>query len=83
LTEWEAYERATGPLDVGERLDQLFGMLQATIANVNRSKKTRPYKAEQFVPEWGSGSRSSAPMSGEDMLRAVKRINRGMGGSGG
>ena len=57
-------------------------MLQATVANVNRSKKQRPFKAEQFVPKWerrrpvdGNGE-----MSGEDMLRAVKRIHKAMGG---
>jgi len=60
-------------------------MLQATIANVNRSKRERPYKAEQFAPKWerrqpvdGNGE-----MSGEDMLRAVKRIHKAMGGSSG
>lgn len=57
-------------------------MLQATIANVNRSKKTRPYKSEQFVPTWGVAA-ESGPMSGEDMLAAVKRINANMGGSKG
>jgi hypothetical protein len=57
-------------------------MLQATIANVNRSKRARPFKAEQFVPEWGVATKSG-PMSGDDMLAAVKRINAGMGGSKG
>lgn len=54
-------------------------MLQATIANVNRSKKVRPYKAEQFLPNW-EPVEAAGPMTGEDMLRAVKQYNRNMGG---
>ena len=79
LAEWEAYEAVAGPLGP-ERLDQLFAMLQATIANVNRGKKTPPYKAAQFVPEWQPAT-SAEPMSGEDMLSTIKRINRKLGGS--
>jgi hypothetical protein len=79
LTEWEAYERVAGPLDDGTRLDELFAMLQATIANVNRGKRQRPYKAEQFRPQWGV-AQPNGPLSGDDMLAAVKRINKGMGG---
>jgi hypothetical protein len=54
-------------------------MLQATIANVNRSNRQRPFKADQFKPQWGV-AQPVGPLSGEDMLAAVKRINRGMGG---
>lgn len=82
LTEWEAYENVAGPIG-DERLDQLFGMLQATIANVNRSKRTRPYQTQQFLPRWGKAPEAQGPMSGEDMLRAVKKINRTLGGAGG
>lgn len=57
-------------------------MLQATIANVNRSRKVRPYKAEQFMPKW-EVAEPRGPMSGEDMLAAVKRYNRNMGGGQG
>jgi hypothetical protein len=53
--------------------------LQALTANVNRGKKTQAFKAEQFVPKWGR-AKQAGPMTGEDMLRTVKRINRGMGG---
>jgi hypothetical protein len=54
-------------------------MLQATIANVNRGKGAKPYTAEQFLPRWGL-SKPAGPMTGEDMLRAVKRANKAMGG---
>lgn len=76
LNEWEAYELVAGPIG-RERDDQLFAQLQATIANAQRSKKQRPYKAEQFVPRWGR-RRPDGPMSGEDMLRTVKGLHRGM-----
>jgi hypothetical protein len=57
-------------------------MLQSTIANVNRSKRQNPYKAEQFVPKWERRQQVSGDgaMSPEDMLRAVKRIHKAMGG---
>lgn len=70
-----------GPIGDG-RFDELFGRLMATIANVNRGKRQKPYTAEQFRPKWDP----SAPperrreMTGEDMLREVKRINKGLGG---
>jgi len=57
-------------------------MLQATIANVNREKRQRPFKAEQFVPKWERRQQvdGNGEMSPEDMLRAVKRIHKAMGG---
>lgn len=80
LTEWEAYEAVAGPIGE-ERFDTLFAMLASVIANVNRSKRQRPYQAEQFMPKWER--RAPVPqgeMSGDDMLRAVKRIHKAMGG---
>ena len=69
-----------GPIG-DERLDTLFGMLASVIANVNRSKKQRPYTAEQFMPKWERRRQvNTGEMSGEDMLRAVKRIHKAMGG---
>jgi hypothetical protein len=55
-------------------------MLQATIANVNRGKTQRAYEPDQFLPRWGKTKTAAGPMSGEDMLRAVKRLHKGMGG---
>lgn len=55
-------------------------MLQATIANVNRGKTQKPYGGEQFMPKWGV-VKPTGPMTPEDMLRAVKRANKAMGGS--
>lgn len=58
-------------------------MLASVIANVNRAKRTKPYRAEQFIPKWDADARPERrpEMSGEDMLRAVRRYNRRMGGS--
>lgn len=56
-------------------------MLSSVIANVNRSKKQRPFTAEQFMPKWERRRTvKSGAMDGEDMLRAVKRIHKAMGG---
>jgi hypothetical protein len=63
-------------------MDYLFAMLATVIANANRAKRTRPYKADQFMPKWDAKAPAERKqeMSGEDMLRAVKRLNRTMGG---
>ncbi len=80
LTEWEAYERVAGPVG-DERFDQLFAMLQATIANVNRGKNQKAYEPSAFLPKWGVAKPQTGPMSGHDMLEAVKRLNKRMGGT--
>ena len=80
LTEWEAYERVSGPLG-GERIDHLSAMLQATIANANRGKGQKVYEPEAFMPKWGVAKPAAGPMSGHDMLEAVKKLNKRMGGA--
>jgi hypothetical protein len=82
LTEWEAYERLAGPVG-DERLDHLFAMLQATIANVNRGKNQKAYESSGFMPKWGLAKLDTGPMTGEEMLQAVKKINKRMGGKQG
>lgn len=81
LTEWEAYERVAGPIG-DDRFDRLFAMLASVIANVNRTKKQRPYRAEQFMPKWDPKApvERKPEMSDEDMLRAVKRAHKALGG---
>jgi hypothetical protein len=58
-------------------------MLQATIGNVNRSKKQKAYEPAGFMPQWGIAKPAAGPMSGHDMLEAVKKLNRRMGGTQG
>jgi hypothetical protein len=56
-------------------------MLASVIANVNRSKKQRPYPAEQFMPKWQvRAAQQSDPSDPESMLRTVKRLHKAMGG---
>jgi len=78
LTEWQAYEQVAGPLG-DARVDVLFAQLMSVIANVNRGKSQRPYRAEQFMPKWDPGApeQKRPGMDGEQMLRAVKRMHRG------
>lgn len=82
LTEWAAFEQVYGPIG-DERYDHLFAMLQSTLANVNREKKVKPYTFEQFMPGWGKSAEDAErprEMDPREMLRAAKRITRGMGG---
>ena len=55
-------------------------MLQATIANVNRGKRQRPYEPKQFMPQWGKAKPADGPLTGEEMLSKIKGLNRNMGG---
>lgn len=75
LTEWMAYEQVTGPLGP-ERADVHMAILAATIANTARGKgrKARP---KDFLPKWDQGGR----MDWQDMLTAVKAMNRSFGGA--
>lgn len=78
LTDWEAYETITGPLDAGHRADVLAGILAATIANAapRRKGSSRVFRPSEFMPEWG-GRR---PQTWEQQLAAVREINRQLGG---
>lgn len=55
-------------------------MLQSTLANINRGKRQSPFEPKQFLPRWGRAPKQSGPMDPEDMLRAVKRANKSLGG---
>ncbi|MER6147952.1 hypothetical protein ABT134_07925 [Streptomyces hirsutus] len=72
-----AYERVTGMFGP-ERMDLLFGILSATVANAARGKgkKATP---KDFMPEWDQGRK--APMEWRQMLAAVKTYNRRIGGT--
>ncbi len=84
MTEWLAYEQVAGPLGP-ERLDYLFAQLMSTIANVNRGKGQKPYRSEQFMPTWDAGAPPvrRPEMSGEEILQAVKGIQRSLSRKGG
>lgn len=75
LTEWVAYEQLTGPLGF-RRADVHAGIIAATIHNVNVGKKGRKAKPDDYIPQWGRRSQSW-----EEQLRAIRAINRQMGGT--
>ncbi len=51
LTEWQAYAELE---PFGEwRGDLRAGIVASTIANVNRKKDSKPFKASDFMPEFG------------------------------
>lgn len=57
-------------------------MLASVVANTNRAKRSKPYKAEQFIPKWDAKARPEQrpEMTPDEMLRAVKRAHKTLGG---
>jgi len=76
LTEWMAYEQVSGPLG-GERDDVLMAILAAVVANGNRGKG-RKVKPKDLLPKW---DQTKQAMGWQDMLAAVKTLNRSLGGA--
>lgn len=69
-----------GPIG-DERLDHLFAALQATIANVNRGKRQKPYEASQFMVRWGRAKeRTRDALDGYSLLDKVRKMHKQMGG---
>lgn len=75
LTEWMAFENMTGPLG-RRRYDIQAATIAATIANGNRGKGGRKFKLSDFLIPYGNSDRKSP----EQMLAAIKSLNRSMGG---
>lgn len=77
LTEWMLFY---GLEPFGERrADLRAGIIAATVANASRSKRRRPYHAEQFMPKLGDDVEEQAP-DWETLLDRVKAINAAFGG---
>ena len=73
LTEWGIFY---GLEPFGEeRADLRSGVVASTIANVNREKKQKPYKPEDFLL-----FREKPKQSWEDQLRIVEMLNAAYGG---
>ena len=73
LTEWGVFY---GLEPFGEhRADLRAGVVAATVANVNRDKKQKPYKPEQFLL-----FREKPKQTWEDQLRMVEMLNIAYGG---
>lgn len=76
LTEWMAFERIEGPIGPA-RGDVQAALVAMTVANVNRGKR-KPFKLNDFLPDWDRGGRSQTT---EQMIAAVKQANTTMGGN--
>lgn len=74
LSEWMAYERITGPLDVRLRGDIAAGVVAATVANAAGGK--RKLRPKDFIPVWFK-RRKTVQEIWQDVLRA----NAALGGS--
>jgi hypothetical protein len=73
LTEWQAYERVTGPLDVRLRGDISAGVVAATVANSQGAKKKA--KPADFIPTWFK--RKKTP---DQIWQEVMKANAALGG---
>lgn len=74
LTEWQAYERVTGPLDARLRGDISAGIIAATVANSGGAKKKA--KPADFIPSWFK--RRKTP---EQLWKDVMAANAALGGA--
>jgi hypothetical protein len=74
LTEWQAYERVTGPLDAGLRGDISAGIIAATVANSAGGKKKA--KPKDFMPTWFKRRKTPA-----QIWQEVVKANAALGGT--
>ncbi|WP_454333414.1 phage tail assembly protein T [Streptomyces glaucescens] len=74
ITEWMAYERVTGPLDIRLRTEISAGIVAATVANSNGSK--RRAKPSDFLPTWFKRKKTV-----EEIWQDVMKANTALGGT--
>ncbi|MFE4717856.1 hypothetical protein ACFRLW_15780 [Streptomyces sp. NPDC056728] len=74
LTEWQAYERVTGPLDARMRGDISAAIVASTVANSAGAKKKA--KPADFLPTWFK-RRKTADQIWQEVLKA----NAALGGT--
>ena len=77
LSEWLAYERITGPLDLGTRIDVNIAMLASATYNMRRGKGQPAKKVSDFLIKWETARQGQTP---EQMLAIAAALNRRMGG---
>lgn len=58
------------------RSDTGFGIVAATVANVNRGQKTKPYKATDFMP-WHESAEAAEAEPEEDEREKIFRMMNG------
>ena len=74
LSEWQAYERISGPLGAA-RADLHAGIIAATIANANRPPKSKPFRPADFIPKW-----DHQPQPVHQMKALARALNAAFGG---
>lgn len=73
ISEWMAYEKITGPLDVRQRMDISAGIIAATVHNANSKKRA---KVAAFLPRWFKRRKSP-----QEIWQDVLKANAALGGS--
>ena len=73
LSEWMAYEKVTGPLDLRLRTEIAASIVAATVHNASGTK-TRA-KAADFMPTWFRRRRTV-----KELWQDVMRLNSALGG---
>lgn len=76
LTEWQAYERAHGPLGP-LRGDWQAALIASTIVAMNRGKKGKRHKVSDFLLEWKDGTASDP----REMEKIGKMLASRLGGT--
>lgn len=73
LSDWLVYHRIE---PFGGQIQFIGHAITAmTVANANRSKKTKPYKLKDFMPDFEKGEQSL-----DDMLNIASLYTAGLGG---
>lgn len=76
FSEWIAYERMAGPLDLGVRVDINAAMLAAHGYNLRRGRRSAK-KVDEFLIKWDTAKARQSP---EQMLAIAAGLNARMGG---
>lgn len=75
LTEWQAYYTLE-PFGARQGYVQA-AIVASTVANVNRGKDSRPFKPEDFMPQWDEGP--DEVLTPEETVKAFARALGGRG----
>lgn len=87
-----AFERLSGPIDLGERVDVAAAWIVTVLANIHRDRKKRPkpFVLSDFLLDWSStltpgpsparGGQVTRGKSPEEMLSVVEMLNEAFGG---
>ncbi len=77
LTEWIEYAKLE-PFGE-ERADLRSAIVAATVANVNRGKKQKPFKPSDFMVDFAS-DRTARKQTTEEMIAIAEAVTAALGG---